>query len=87
MMLWLPDGAKMKPPNKERTTIVSLSIKKVPAQLVERLRRRAAANHLSLQGELLSVLEEAIGAKHATISEVREKLSKLGLRTPKKAPQ
>ncbi len=60
---------------------MTLSIKKVPERLVVRLRRRAAAHHRSLQGELLSVLEEALSPKRATLSEVREQLAKLGLRT------
>ena len=60
---------------------VSLSIKKVPVQLVTRLRRRAAGNHRSLQGELLSILEEAVSPKRASIRAVRQELVKLDLRT------
>jgi plasmid stability protein len=60
---------------------VSLSIKKVPDRLVARLRARAAAHHRSLQGELLTILEEAVSPKRATLNEVREQLAKLGLRT------
>jgi antitoxin FitA len=60
---------------------VSLSIKKVPDRLVARLRVRAAAHHRSLQGELLTILEEAVSPKRATLNEVREQLAKLGLRT------
>ena len=37
---------------------VNLSIKSVPDALVEKLRQRAASNHRSLQGELLTILEE-----------------------------
>jgi len=40
---------------------VSLSVKNVPEDLAERLRRRAAGNHRSLQRELLSILEAAAG--------------------------
>jgi plasmid stability protein len=40
---------------------VSLSVKNVPEELAERLRRRAARNHRSLQRELLSILEAAAG--------------------------
>lgn len=38
---------------------VSLSIKDVPEALAERLRRRAEANHRSLQGELMAIIERA----------------------------
>jgi plasmid stability protein len=40
---------------------VNLSIKNVPDELAERLRRRAAGNRRSLQRELLSILEAAAG--------------------------
>jgi plasmid stability protein len=44
-------GAKM--PN--------LSIKDVPEQWAQALRQRAARNHRSLQGELMSLIERAVG--------------------------
>lgn len=40
---------------------VNLSVKNVPDDLAERLRLRAAANRRSLQRELLSILESAVG--------------------------
>ncbi|HEY7673542.1 MAG TPA: Arc family DNA-binding protein [Gammaproteobacteria bacterium] len=40
---------------------VSLSVKNVPEDLAAALRQRAAANHRSLQRELLSILEAAVG--------------------------
>jgi antitoxin FitA len=60
---------------------VNLSIKRVPARLVAQLRRRALAHHRSLQGELLSVLEEAVNPQRATIAQVRERLVELGIHT------
>lgn len=45
---------------------VSLSIKHVPDDLAECLRRRAARNHRSLQRELLSILEGAAGLGTST---------------------
>ena len=41
---------------------VSLSIKNAPDDVVERLRHRAARNHRSLQGELLSIITDAADA-------------------------
>jgi plasmid stability protein len=38
---------------------VNLSIKDVPEALAQRLRERAARNHRSLQGELMSIIERA----------------------------
>lgn len=41
---------------------VNLSVKNVPDELAEQLRQRAAANRRSLQRELLSILEAAVGS-------------------------
>lgn len=38
----------------------SLSIKDVPEALLEALRRRAARNHRSLQGELMALITQAV---------------------------
>lgn len=58
---------------------VTLSVKNVPQALAERLRQRAAANHRSLQGELMAILEEAARPK-LTVDEVAAMVKKLGLR-------
>lgn len=39
--------------------MTNLSIKDVPESLAEALRRRAARNHRSLQGELMAIIERA----------------------------
>lgn len=39
---------------------VTLSIKSVPDALAEKLRKRAEKNHRSLQGELITILEETL---------------------------
>jgi len=39
---------------------VNLSIKNAPAEVVRRLRERAARHHRSLQGELLAIIEAAV---------------------------
>ena len=41
----------------------NLSIKNVPEMLHERLKRRAADNHRSLNGEVLAILEATIKGK------------------------
>ncbi len=59
---------------------VSLSIKNVPDEVVERLRARAARNRRSLQGELLDLVERAAD-ETPTISarEVYARIRKLNL--------
>lgn len=39
----------------------NLSIKDVPEAWAERLRARAASHHRSLQGELMAILQQAVG--------------------------
>ena len=44
---------------------VNLSVKNVPETLAAKLRDRAERNHRSLQGELMAILEESLGARAA----------------------
>lgn len=62
---------------------VNLSIKNAPDDLVARLKERAAKNHRSLQGELLAIIEEAVGRRRKlTPDEILAKVKALGLITP-----
>jgi len=62
---------------------VNLSIKKVPDETAGALRKRAARNHRSLQGELMAILEEAAGKRiPLSPSEFLSEIRALGLRTP-----
>jgi antitoxin FitA len=61
---------------------LSLSIKEVPVDLAERLRERAARNHRSLQGELMHILEAAVGPKPFRARELSAEIKKLGFTTP-----
>jgi plasmid stability protein len=61
---------------------VNLSIKNVPEELLERLRERAKRHHRSLQGELMSILEEALSPKRLTVEEAYRKIRRLGVKTP-----
>ena len=61
---------------------VNLSIKNAPDDLVVRLKERAAKNHRSLQGELLSIIEEAVRQPdQLTPRDVLAEIRRLGLRT------
>jgi antitoxin FitA len=65
---------------------VNLSIKNTPDDVADRLRRRAARNRRSLQGELRAIVEaaareEETTSPHAVLVEVR----RLGLTTPEEA--
>ena len=65
---------------------VNLSIKNVPEHLAQKLRKRAAKNHRSLQGELISILEASVSAKKAlTPMQFLSEIEKYGLSTPEES--
>ena len=59
---------------------VNLSIRGVPETLAQRLKDRAKRNHRSLQGELMSILEETLLPRQLTIEEAYQKIRRLNLR-------
>jgi plasmid stability protein len=62
---------------------VNLSIKTVPDDIADRLRRRAERHHRSLQGELMAILEEAVRVPQPlTPDGVLAEVRRLGLATP-----
>jgi plasmid stability protein len=46
--------------------MTNLSIKDVPEAWAQALRQRAARNHRSLQGELMAIVEQAVGEEAPT---------------------
>ncbi len=65
---------------------VNLSIKNVPDEVVERLRQRARHHHRSLQGELLSIMEESVSQEQRlTPKEVWAHIRQTGLKTPRES--
>ena len=72
----------------EQPMPVNLSIKNVPDEWAEILRKRAARSHRSLQGELMSILESAVNEEPAmTVSEVLAEIRELGLERHSEATQ
>jgi plasmid stability protein len=70
-------------PNWSQNMPVSLSIKNAPDEVVERLKMRARKNRRSLRGELLAILEDAVGnQRKLTMREVLEEVQREGLSTP-----
>ena len=61
---------------------VNLSVKDVPDDLAQALRDRARANHRSLQGELMAILEAHVGVRPFKARRLLEEVRSLGLRTP-----
>ena len=61
--------------------MVNLSVKNVPEEVVQQLREQAKRHHRSLQGELLTILEEAVEPRKLSIQELDRRVKALGLRT------
>lgn len=60
---------------------VNLSAKNVPDDLVAKLRQRAKRHHRSLQGELMAILEEAVGPTKLSLDDAERRLRDLGFVT------
>jgi plasmid stability protein len=74
----LPRRARI---DNDPTMGVNLTVRNVDERIVDRLRRRAARNHRSLQGELLAILEEqAIGSPRLTPADVLRAAPRQGLK-------
>ena len=54
---------------------VTLTIKNVPEEIADRLKERARNHHRSLQGELMALIEEAVGAGPGRPIDVHELLA------------
>ncbi len=65
----------------------SLTIKGISDDLLERLRERARRNRRSMQGEMLTILEDALKPRRITIEELSRRVEERGLRTPSESVQ
>ena len=59
----------------------NVSLKNVPDDIVEKLRKRAKRHHRSLQGELIAILEEAVGNTKLSIDQAESRLRELRFET------
>lgn len=60
---------------------MNLSIKNIPENILQRLRERAKRHHRSVQGEVMTILEDAVAAPKLSVDEVCRQVGQLGLRT------
>ncbi len=63
----------------------NISLKNVPDDLVEKLKRRARKNRRSMQGELLFLLEKALRQEKLDLEVASSELDGLGLKTPEES--
>ena len=61
---------------------VTFSVKDVPDDLAEALRARARANHRSLQGEMMAMIESHVGGRPFRARALLDRVRSLGLATP-----
>lgn len=64
---------------------VSLSIRNVSDEVVERLRKRAKKNHRSLQGELLDILENTLLPRKLSVKDAYSQIKEMGFHTKSEA--
>ena len=60
---------------------INVSLKNVPEEMVEKLRRRAKRHHRSLQGELMAIIEEAVGPNSLSLEQAESHLGELRFET------
>ena len=70
----------------EKGMPVNLSVKNVPDALAEQLRKRAKEHRRSLQGELLTILEDAVAGRTVlSPADLLARIKETGLETPEEA--
>lgn len=64
---------------------VTLSIKEVPDDMADALRQRARQNHRSIQGELMCILEHAVGTRPFEARALLTRVRAMGVKTKAEA--
>ncbi len=59
----------------------NISLKNVPDDIVDKLRKRAKRHHRSLQGELITIIEEAVEPTKLSVDQVESYLRELRFET------
>ncbi|HSK89125.1 MAG TPA: Arc family DNA-binding protein [Anaerolineales bacterium] len=57
--------------------MVTITLKKVPKEIYERIKVRAATNHRSINGEILSILEQAVSLSPIDVEATLERARKV----------
>ncbi len=57
--------------------MVTITVKNIPKQLYERIKVRATANHRSINGEILSILEQAVSLPPIDVEATLERARKV----------
>jgi antitoxin FitA len=57
--------------------MVTITIKNIPEQIYERIKVRATANHRSINGEILSILEQAVSLPPIDVEATLERARKV----------
>jgi plasmid stability protein len=57
--------------------MVTITLKKVPKEIYERIKVRAATNHRSINGEILSILEQAVSLPPIDVEATLERARKV----------
>jgi antitoxin FitA len=57
--------------------VVTITVKNIPEQIYERIKAQAKANHRSINGEILSILEQAVSLPPIDVQATLERARKV----------
>jgi antitoxin FitA len=63
--------------NRKEPPMVTVTIKNIPEQIYERIKGQAKLNHRSINGEILSILEQAISLPPIDVQATLERARKV----------
>ena len=67
----------MVPKWNQEAHMITVTIKNIPAQIYERIKAQAKANHRSINGEILSILEQAVSLPPIDVQATLERARKV----------
>jgi plasmid stability protein len=67
----------MVPKWNRETNMVTVTIKNIPEQIYERIKAQAKSNHRSLNGEILTILEQAVSLPPIDVQATLERARKV----------
>lgn len=67
----------MVPKWKREANMVTITIKNIPEEIYERVKNQARINHRSINGEILSILEQAISIPPINVEETLKRAKKI----------
>jgi plasmid stability protein len=68
---------RLHPKRNREENMVTITVKNIPKEIYERIKVRAVANHRSINGEILSILEQAVSLPPIDVEATLERARKV----------